>query len=268
MKILFILLVPSLCFASIFDTDSRYEARTEGRAEIVDLARSVPALFRNSSLKQLASGDYEAVNWSSNNMGFCSDAMFAKQPHLANCSASLIAPNLVLTAAHCVDNKNQGCGDYKIVFDFAIGESTQIFKAESVYECKKVRYFNFDQSLNSDDIAIIELDRKVLDRKPIRLSKKSLKKNQSLSMIGYPLGLPQKSFKHNLDTFSCNSGGPIFNQNGEQVGVLVRGTGPNQTERDGENCMDWSVAKESDYAEANSITHLKSVLKTLGVRLE
>lgn len=281
MKFLLLLLFPSLSIAAIFDGDSRYESRIEGHHEMINLSRSVPAIFRSTSLKKRIDGDFDTVNWSTDGMGFCSDTKFAGQPHLANCSASLVAPNIILTAAHCVENVKSGCGDFKIVFDYALGEDLSIIKDDLVYECKKVLYYKFDQTLQSDDIALIQLDRNVTDRLPIKISKKLLDESEQLSMIGYPLGLPQKSddegsvtsvdfknksFKHNLDTFSCNSGGPIFNKNGEQVGVLVRGTGPNQTVRVGENCMDWTQAKEGDYAEANSLVHLKKTLKSFGIK--
>lgn len=282
MKYLFLLLLSPAVFGSIFNTDSRYEAQLEGTAEVNERARSVPAIFRNNALKKRADGDFDSINWSSNNLGFCSDARFAGQPHLANCSASLIAPDIVLTAAHCIGDLGLTCDDYKIVFDFAMGENLEVFAKENVYECVEVLYYNFDQTLASDDIAIVKLGRKVYDRQPIAISKKSLSIKQNLSMIGYPLGLPQKadddgevtaidskniSFKHNLDTFSCNSGGPIFNHEGDQVGVLVRGTGANQTTRTNDQCQDWSVASSSDYAEANSLRHLKKLFKKLGVKL-
>lgn len=281
MKLLLLLIFPCLCLGAIFEDDSRFEARLEGSHEIMDLSKSVPAIFRNTSLKKRGDGDYDSVNWSSDNLGFCADTKFAGQPHLANCSASLIAPDIILTAAHCVDDAKKGCGDFKIVFDYAMGEDLKIIKKDLVYECKKVLYHNFDPTMQADDIAIVQIDRKVTDRRPVKISKAYLELNEELTMIGYPLGLPQKadeqgrtstidrtnkSFKHNIDTFSCNSGGPIFNKKGEQVGVLVRGTGSNQTQREGENCMDWTEAKEQDYAEANSLVHLKKILKSLGIK--
>ncbi len=281
MKFLILLVIPTLSFGAIFDGDSRIESRLEASHETINLSKSVPAIFRNTSLKKRNDGDYDSVNWSPDDMGFCADTKFAGQPHLANCSASLIAPDIILTAAHCVKDVKKGCGDFKIVFDYALGEDLNIIKNEQVYECEKVLYHNFDPTMQADDIALVRLDRKVTDRKPVKVSKELLKLNEELTMIGYPLGLPQKtdeegrttnvdiinkSFKHNIDTFSCNSGGPIFNKKGEQVGVLVRGTGSNQTEREGENCFDWAVAKEHDYAEANSLVHLKKLLKSYGIK--
>tara|TARA_R110000868_G_scaffold118569_4_gene314426 strand:- start:6703 stop:7557 length:855 start_codon:yes stop_codon:yes gene_type:complete len=283
MKFIYLfLLLPIALHASIFNGDSRYEPRLEGSSDLVTRSRSVPAIFRNSALKKQLNGDYQAINWSSQNLGFCRDAKFAGQPHLANCSATLIAPDLVLTAAHCLEKADIDCSGYKIVFDFALGANIEVFSKEQVYGCKEVIYYQFDQSLASDDLAIIRLDRKVRDREPIIVSKKKPSIDETLSMIGYPLGLPQKadddgkitsvdhkniSFKHDLDTFSCNSGGPIFNEAGELLGVLVRGTGPNQTTRTNDTCNDWSVAGRSDYAEANSIAHLKKLFKKLGVVL-
>ncbi|MBH48754.1 MAG: hypothetical protein CME71_11350 [Halobacteriovorax sp.] len=283
MKFLLIsLLFPLLVEASIFNGDSRYEAQRDGSPDVIERARSVPAIFRNSALKKRSDGNYDTLNWSPQNLGFCSDANFAGQPHLANCSATLIAPDLVLTAAHCLEKADKDCSGYKIVFDFALGHNLDVLSSSNVFDCKEVVYYKFDQTLASEDIAMIRLDRKVMNRTPIPVSKKLPTLDTSLSMIGYPLGLPQKadddgkvlsvdskniSFKHDLDTFSCNSGGPIFDEAGNVTGVLVRGTGPNQTTRTNSNCNDWSVAGQSDYAEANSIAHLKKLFKKLGVKL-
>ena len=93
-------------------------------------------------------------------------------------------------------------------------------------------------------------------------------------MIGYPLGISQKvvedgkvlsvdkknvSFKHTLDSFSVNSGSPIFSVDGKQVGVLVRGTGPNLSEREGQSCSDWHVGGAKDYSEGNDLSRLPSI---------
>ena len=133
--------------ASVFNGDSRYEPRLEGSSDVITRSRSVPAIFRNSALKERPSGDYEGINWSPQNLGFCSDAKFAGQPHLANCSATLIAPDLVLTAAHCLEKADIDCSGYKIVFDFALGANIEVFSREQVYGCKEVVYYKFDQSL-------------------------------------------------------------------------------------------------------------------------
>lgn len=284
MKTWLLLLLPQLVFANIFNGDSRYEPRIEGSAEVAERSRSVPAFIRTSMIEKRSDGDFNLKNWSSSGaVGFCSDVKFAGQPHSVNCSASLIADDIVLTAAHCIENLGISCGEYKIIFDFALGANTEVIKKENLYECAEVLYYNFDQTMRADDIAIVRLNRKVRDRDVIKLSMDGLKTGDQLSMIGYPLGLPQKadddgnitsvdskniSFKHNLDTFSCNSGGPIFNADGAQVGVLVRGTGANTTRRSDEQCDDWSVASEKDYAEANSIRHLKKTFKRLGIALD
>src|SRR5690606_12775284 len=228
MKLLIFLLISPVAMANIFNGDSRYEPRLRGTSEVIVRARSVPAFVRTSSLSQLPSGDYQANSWGKM-LNFCSDANFSDQPHVANCSASLISDDLILTAAHCIENLGLGCGDYKVVFDFAVGADLELFKKENVYECADVVYYNFDQTMQADDLAIVRLNRKVKDRSPILISNSLPKVGHELSMIGYPLGLPQKadddgevtsvdkkniSFRHNLDTFSCNSGGPIFNQEG------------------------------------------------------
>lgn len=269
--------------AAIFNGDSRYEPRLEGSAEVAERSRSVPAFVRTTSISKRSDGDYQAKPWSITQNGFCSDERFSDQAHLVNCSASLVGPDLVLTAAHCIENLGLSCGNFKVIFDYAMGEQLDVISKEKVYECAEVLYYKFDETMRADDLALVRLNRKVIDRDPIAVSTTLPENGDQLSMIGYPLGLPQKadddgavtstdhkniSFKHNLDTFSCNSGGPIFNSRGSQVGVLVRGTGPNTVTRTDEKCEEWYDGKVNDYAEANSLKHLKKKLKKFGALLD
>lgn len=276
---MFILFFISQVLAGIFGEDSRFEGYLSAHSQQLQLARATPALIRPHVLLKQADGNYLTMPRSAEQMNICPDVQFAEQPFLANCSASLIAKDLILTAAHCIDVKGPSvCGDFKIVFDFAMGEEIQTFKAAQVYECKKVEYYRFDLPAFKEDIALIRLDREVLDRTPIELDLRELKMGESLEMMGYPLGLPLKgvdagkvtstnlqtmSFRHDLDTFSCNSGGPVFSSEGKQVGVLVRGTTANLQKREGSRCYEWGQARHQDYAEANHLFHLKDLLNGL-----
>jgi V8-like Glu-specific endopeptidase len=105
----------------------------------------------------------------------------------------------------------------------------------NLYKCKKVVFATLG---GDEDYAIIQLDRKVVGRKPLKLRKSGvIKTSQSLFVMGHPSGLPQKYadgakvfdhkgafFSTNLDTFGGNSGSPVFNaENYEVEGILVRG---------------------------------------------
>ena len=46
----------------------------------------------------------------------CPDERFAAQPANADCSATLIAPDIMLTAGHCINS----CGDSRFVFDYYV----------------------------------------------------------------------------------------------------------------------------------------------------
>src|SRR5262245_5518117 len=49
----------------------------------------------------------------SERLNVCPDERFATQPANADCSATLIAPDIMLTAGHCINS----CGDSRFVFD-------------------------------------------------------------------------------------------------------------------------------------------------------
>lgn len=260
--------------AGISGPDNRQETR--GRfvsPELRELSYSVPAIVENNMLIP-ASGGYRPKGYSLQEMNYCPGIRFSGQQYLARCSSSLIGEDLVLTAAHCIDEDlKKWCSEYSVVFDYAVGADEKLIRKENVYGCKEVLYRKFDDPFG-EDLALIKLERKS-ERRPIVVSAEVIQVKENLTMIGYPMGLPQKavddghvlesgplkySFRHNLDTFSSNSGGPVFNSTGEQVGVLVRGTGPNFSDVPGKKCSDWGKDSDRDYAEANTLLHLRSLL--------
>lgn len=271
MKFLALFFISLSAMAGISGNDDRQESRgSDVPALLRDLSLSVPAIVEKKML--VKSGDhFLPQGYPMQKMNFCSDARFSEQQYLARCSSSLIGEDLVLTAGHCMDDDLKSwCRDYAVVFDYAKGVGDEKIRKENVFGCKEIIYRQFKGAFD-EDLALIRLDRKVPGREIIVVSKTPVIVGDPLTMIGYPLGIPQKivddgsvlqlgpdkySFRHKLDSFSSNSGGPLFNTRGEQVGVLVRGTGLNQMDVPGRTCLDWYVDKDSDYAEANTLLHL------------
>lgn len=272
MKFLALLLLSSSAIAGISGIDDRQESRGSGVPALLrELSLSVPAIVEKKML--IKSGDhFLPQGYPMQKMNFCKEARFSEQQYLARCSSSLIGDDLILTAGHCIDDDvKKWCKEYAVVFDYAKGVGDENIRKENVFGCKEVTYRKFEGAFD-EDLALIKLDRKVTGREHIILSTSAPQVGDPLTMIGYPLGISQKivddgsvtqlgpdkySFRHKLDTFSSNSGGPLFNIKGEQVGVLVRGTGPNQMDVPGKTCLDWHIDKDSDYAEANTLLHLQ-----------
>ena len=165
----------------------------------------------------------------------CKDERFANQKILPVCTGFLIAPDILLTAGHCVRTA-ASCRDYVWVFDY-LDKTTNILKKD-VYSCKQVLGQNYSSGLfSARDYAIIKLDRKS-EREPLDLRRKgSVDRGDEVAVIGHPSGLPLKiadnaqvqknylfTFKTNLDTFAGNSGSPVINtKEGIVEGILVEG---------------------------------------------
>lgn len=271
MKWLPLLLLSYSAIAGISGKDDRQESRgSDVPALLRDLSFSVPAIVEKKML--VKSGEhFLPQGYSMQKMNFCPDVRFSDEQYLARCSSSLVGEDLILTAGHCIDDDiKTWCRDYAVVFDYARGVGDKVIRKENVFNCKEIVYRKFKGAFD-EDLALIRLDRKVPDRDLITVSQTMVSVGEPLTMIGYPLGISQKivddgkvlqhgpdkySFRHKLDTFSSNSGGPLFNVKGEQVGVLVRGTGGNQMPLAGRTCLDWYVDSDTDYAEANTLLHL------------
>jgi V8-like Glu-specific endopeptidase len=169
---------------------------------------------------------------------------FINQPRVGDCTGFLIAPDLMATAGHCIQSQSE-CKTTQVVFDYVkpntAASSLKISK-NSIYQCKKVITRNFKPSENHpSDYAVFQLDRPVLDRTPMVLADQKIETldQMPLSILGFPRGVfmkyadhakvlkieSEQSFRSNLDSFQCNSGSPIFEENtGKVVGILISGS--------------------------------------------
>ncbi len=164
----------------------------------------------------------------------CPEFRLTDSKNPALCSAVLVAPNLVLTAAHCMSLTKDTCQDSAFAFGF--NEDNQTLAKSDVYYCKKIRALSFFEKGNIQDYALVELDRTVMDVTPVKVRQKPLSIGDSVYTLGYPLGTSKKYSDglvrsidrilavSNLDEYAGNSGGPVFDKNThELVGIVNSG---------------------------------------------
>jgi V8-like Glu-specific endopeptidase len=166
----------------------------------------------------------------------CEKERFYHQSFIANCSGFLVAPDIMVSAGHCYEDRSD-CTQNQWVFNYKVDDEKQRHVSVSkndVYGCKEV----IAQSLtDKTDFAVIRLDRPVAGVTPVKLATKPAEVGAQVVLIGHPSGLPQKvsdnavvksvtetEFKATVDAFQINSGSAVFNATtGELMGILVRG---------------------------------------------
>ena len=169
----------------------------------------------------------------------CAGERFATQPAAGLCSATLIAPDLVLTAGQCIDDA--ACSTTAFVFDYAMTSATvrHPITSADVYSCAAVVARSVTPAV---DYAVVRLDRAVVGRTPATLAPGTspLALGRDLLVAGHPSGLPLKLagdgavrdpraattdfFVARLDTFGGGSGAGVFDARSKQlVGIAVRG---------------------------------------------
>ncbi|OUR95405.1 hypothetical protein A9Q84_16355 [Halobacteriovorax marinus] len=223
-----------------YGEDNRMEY-SDAPADLQLLADSTAGMVDKSDLSDM--GNYFSYEnspmserlfgpWFSNGE-LCSDERYYNQNMLPNCSGFLVAPNVVVTAGHCITSQ-EDCNDRSWVFgwDSEAAKTNRISK-DNVYNCKKI----LNRGDDPKDFAVLLLDRNVLGRAPLRYQETTVVKGQEILVIGHPTGLPTKiapgaqvysvgstSFETNLDTFGGNSGSAVFNVDTKEiVGILVNG---------------------------------------------
>lgn len=271
-----------------------------------ELAKSVAISIPNLFLEANSDDTFKVTDFISIGTYLCPREPFINQLSIGNCTGFLVGDRYLVTAGHCFipagtidDEAHPYCQDFSWYFEYqmsSVGISNiDHIPANRLYRCKRViRAENIDEIIGKNgekypgaDFSVIELDRPVApDLKPLKLATRPARVGDDVFTIGHPLGLPAKFsgvskvrqndpkreyFEAHLDTFSGNSGGPVFNIRNEVVGILTAGhpvdfaTSPtgcerlNRCDESGRNCMMNSVFP--DVPVSSQIQKIESVLK-------
>ena len=182
----------------------------------------------------------------------CDGERFADQPAAANCTATLIAPDILVTAGHCLDDNGvrTAFDTFYFVFDYAVreaGVNPSTFTTNQVYRGAEILGL-VNEADTANDWAVVRLDRAVTGRTPVLVrSSGSVAVGQSLVAIGFGAGLPMKfsgnatvqgivenGFEADFDIVSGNSGGPIIDATTGMIeGVLSSDQDVEDYHRDG-----------------------------------
>lgn len=227
----------------VYGTDDRQDVRDVEDERLKEMARSTGAFISNRTLNVYNDPTTSPYIFNFLTLGgklrICPGERFLSQPAISTCSGFLIDEKTMVTAGHCV-NEFTGCSDRVWVFDYRLDDpnmETMLINPAQIYSCAKVIKTINDDKRNLD-YALVELDRPVTDRAPLKFRRTGKVKTKTpLVVIGHPSGLPTKVaggarvmsqaknyFGANLDTFGGNSGSAVINALTYEVeGVLVRG---------------------------------------------
>ena len=172
----------------------------------------------------------------------CPGNRFSDEITGPSCTGFLVKPDLLVTAAHCIKAQDD-CDNFYWVFQYALdGAGDRNYTkagADRVYRCKKIVSRNY-QNFGDIDYAILQLDRPVEGRKPLKLGLEAqVSPGVELVNIGNSNGLPLKfkdsakilhvkptgqAFDSEMDTFGGDSGSPVFDAaTGEVLGITSSG---------------------------------------------
>jgi V8-like Glu-specific endopeptidase len=231
---------------TIYGADERkdfYEVTDDG---VKELARASAAMFTadtttatgaNVSLKTKSLRDVQKL---------CKGERFETQPSGAYCSGTLVAPDTVLTAGHCIrelsgDDTIGMLPETRFVFGYWMKDAATPpgdIPAEQVFAGKKLLG---GEASDARDWALVRLDRPVPENiaKPVTdWTLDPVQKGQKVFVIGFPSGIPLKYapgasvrdeskpgfFVADLDSFGGNSGSGVYDQATKKlIGILVRG---------------------------------------------
>ncbi len=223
----------------IYGTDDRLDVFQVTDPAILNDVDSVVALFNASGIVDNGNGTstLQTQNYGKS-QNLCANEPFREQPTGAFCSGFLVAPDIIATAGHCINQAN--VTTIRFVFGFRMVDASTaqtLINNGEIY--RGLRIIERQLTRGETDWALVQIDRPVPNHKIVRIRRTDkVAENQKVHVIGHPVGLPTKVagnanvrnntpksyFTANLDTYGGNSGSPVFNSDTHEVeGILVRG---------------------------------------------
>ena len=265
----------------VYGVDDRVDVVDSTNPLYVQLASATAGMIDKRDL--VLKDDYYKVSGGTlEDRGICSYARFAQQTTAPVCSGFLVAPDLLVTAGHCVKGVSN-CKNFRWVFDYMVDGSSNVIEqvaVDNVYSCVEVIQRSLSR-VSNQDYALIRLDRPVVGRTPVTVrTSGKIADDAQLVIIGHPSGLPTKiadganvrknnkrsHFVTNLDSFAGNSGSAVFDANsGLLEGILVRGAQDYTYERtNGSRCMVPNVC-EMDECRGEDVSRITTVTKLMEI---
>jgi hypothetical protein len=182
----------------VYGTDDRQDVYAHPSASLRTLAHeSIVALIRDTRLEEQMDGSFERTPTLTLGEAhdLCSDQRFIDQPTSAFCSGTLVAPDIVVTAGHCIETLSE-CMNTRLVFDYLYTADGVLapLEADDVYGCVEI----LSRQDGVLDYAYLRLDREVVGHSPATLSPgvgstcRNVVDEEAVSALGFGSGLPLK----------------------------------------------------------------------------
>jgi len=245
------------------------------------IGNSVAAQIGTDSLTDNGDGTFtiNSGTLASDFSPLCAGERFGDQPTAASCTATLVAPDVLITAGHCLDDNGtrRDLSTFYFVFDYDIkqaGVNPSTFNNDQVYRASSIIGLS-NVGDTADDWAVVRLSRAVTGRTPVGVrTSGAIAVGQSVVAIGFGEGLPMKfsgnatvqalvnfGFTADFDIIEGNSGGPIINADTGLIEGVLSSDMPIEDYHQANGCFKATVCP-GDPGCDGSFTLLSSVMTT------